>query len=412
LDFGAQPDCSIVCGGIGIARPGVAGLLYTGMIYLDNNATTPLDPAVLEAMLPFLQGHFANPSSGYGASQPVRKALTRAREQVASLLDCSPEEIVFTSGGTEADNAAIFSATQLYPDRRHIITCATEHDAVLNYCAFLEKHRGYEITRLGVSAEGLPRLEELEAALRPGRTAIVSLMWGNNETGVLGPVAEAAALTEKAGVLFHTDAVQAGGKIPVRLRGGNVHYLALSGHKFHAPKGVGVLYVNHRVAFQPWMLGGGQENSRRAGTENVASIVALGAAAELARLHMKSGDDGIGALRDHFEQQLESRVPGVHFNGHRTLRTPNTSSLRIDGVESAAMMVLLDRAGICVSAGSACHTGSHHVSHVLAAMGLTREQAAQTLRVSLSRFTTRAEIDEAAGQFVKAAEKVRSLLPA
>jgi cysteine desulfurase len=237
-------------------------------------------------------------------------------------------------------------------------------------------------------------------------------MWGNNETGVLAPVAEAAALTEKAGVLFHTDAVQAGGKIPVSLRGGHVHYLALSGHKFHAPKGVGLLYVNHRVAFQPWMLGGGQENSRRAGTENVASIVALGAAAEQARKHMGSGEDAIGTLRDHFEKELPERLPGVHINGHRTHRTPNTSSLRIDGVESAAMMVLLDRAGVCVSAGSACHTGSHHVSHVLAAMGLTREQAAQTIRVSLSRFTTRAEIDEALTHFVKAAEKVRSLLPA
>ncbi|HWB07405.1 MAG TPA: aminotransferase class V-fold PLP-dependent enzyme [Verrucomicrobiales bacterium] len=382
------------------------------MIYLDNNATTPLDPVVLEAMQPFLREHFANPSSGYGASQPVRKALGKAREQVAALLDCTPEEIIFTSGGTEADNAAIFSATRLYPDRRHIITCATEHDAVLNYCAFLEKQHGYEITRLSVTPEGIIRIEELEAALRPGRTAIVSLMWGNNETGVLGPVPEAAALAEKAGVLFHTDAVQAGAKIPVSLRGGHVHYLALSGHKFHAPKGVGVLYVNHRVAFQPWMLGGGQENSRRAGTENVAAIVALGAAAEQARLHMESGGDEIGVLRDHFEAELSRRLSGVHVNGHRKLRTPNTSSLRIDGVEAAAMMVLLDRAGVCVSAGSACHTGSLHVSHVLSAMGLTREQASQTLRVSLSRFTTRADVEEALTQFVKAGEKVRSLLPA
>jgi len=385
------------------------------MIYLDNNATTPLDPAVIEAMLPFLREHFGNPSSGYDAARPVRKAVVTAREQVAALLDCTPEEILFTSCGTEADNAAIFSATQLYPDRKHIITCATEHDAVLNYCAWLEKHHGYDITRLGVTPEGLIRLDELEAALRPGRTALVSLMWGNNETGVLAPIAEAAALTEKAGVLFHTDAVQAGGKIPISLRGGHVHYLALAGHKFHAPKGVGVLFVNHRVAFQPWMLGGGQENNRRAGTENVAGIVALGAAAELARHHMErhaGAPDPIGGLRDFFEAELTRRVPGVHINGHPVLRTPNTSSLRIDGVEAAAMMVLLDRAGVCVSAGSACHTGSHSVSHVLAAMGLTREQAAQTIRVSLSRFTTREEIDEALGHFVKAAEKVRSLAPA
>jgi cysteine desulfurase len=385
------------------------------MIYLDNNATTPLDPAVLEAMLPFLREHFGNASSGYEAARPVRKALARAREQVAALLGGTPEEILFTSCGTESDNAAIFSATQLYPDRKHIITCLTEHDAVLSYCAWLEKHHGYEITRLGVTPEGRIRLEELEAALRPGRTALVSIMWGNNETGVLGPVAEASALAEKAGVLFHTDAVQAGGKIPISLRDGQVHYLALSGHKFHAPKGVGILYVNHRVAFQPWMLGGGQENRRRAGTENVAGIVAIGAAAEQARLHMDrhaGRPDPIGELRDYFESELSQRVPDVHFNGAAAPRTPNTSSLRIDGVEAAAMMVLLDRAGICVSAGSACHTGSHSISHVLAAMDLTREQASQTIRVSLSRFTTREEIDSALGQFVKATEKVRSLVPA
>lgn len=386
-----------------------AGLLGVRMIYLDNNATTALDPAVVESMLPFLKEHYANPSSGYQAAKPARRALDKAREQVAGLLGCLPEEIIFTSGGTEADNTAIFSAAQLYPDRRHIVTCAAEHDAVLNYCAWLEKYHGYEITRVGVNADGVVRLDELQAALRPGRTALVSLMWGNNETGVLAPVLEAAALAEQAGVLFHTDAVQAGAKIPVRLEGGNIHYLALSGHKFHAPKGVGVLYVNRRVAFQPSMLGGGQENRRRAGTENVASIVALGEAAELARKHMEIRPGDVQSLRDHFESELLRRLPGVHFHGQTAPRTPNTSSLRINGAEAAAMLVLLDRAGICVSAGSACHTGSSHMSHVLAAMGLSRTQAAQTIRVSLSRFTTRAEIDTVLTQFVTAAEKVRSL---
>jgi cysteine desulfurase len=240
-------------------------------------------------------------------------------------------------------------------------------------------------------------------------------MRGNNETGVVGPVAEASALAEQAGVLFHTDAVQAGGKLPLRLRDSQIHYLALSGHKLHAPKGVGILFVNRRVAYQPWMLGGGQENNRRAGTENVAGIVALGAAAEQARIHLErhaGGSDPIGELRDHFEAQLSRRLSGVHIHGAGAPRTPNTSSLRIDGAEAAAMMVLLDRAGVCVSAGSACHTGSHHISHVLAAMGLSREQAGHTLRVSLSRFTTRSEIDEALGHFVRAAEKVRSLAAA
>ena len=398
---------------IRIAGGPVARLSGERMIYLDNNATTPLDPAVIDVMLPFLREHFANPSSGYLPARPVRRAVDHAREQVAALLDCTPEEIIFTSGGTEADNAAIFSATQLFPDRKHIVTCAAEHDAVLNYCGWLEKHQGYEITRLGVTPDGVFRLEELEAAVRPGRTALVSLMWGNNETGVIAPIAEASALAEKAGVLFHTDAVQAGGKIPLSLRDGQVHYLALSGHKFHAPKGIGVLYVNHRVAFQPWMLGGGQENQRRAGTENVAGVAAIGEAAALALKHIVAEPaDSIGALRDCFESELARRLPGVHFNGSAAPRTPNTSSLRIDGVEAAAMLVLLDRAGVCVSAGSACHTGSSHVSHVLAAMGLTREQAVQTIRVSLSRFTTRADLDTALTHFVSPAEKVRSLIPA
>jgi cysteine desulfurase len=381
------------------------------MIYLDNNATTPLDPLVVEAMLPFLREHFANPSSNYEAAKPVRKALTAAREQTAALLGCTPEEIVFTSGGTESDNAAIFSAARLYPDRKHIITCATEHDAVLNACAWLERHEGFEITRLGVTPDGAVSLDELAATLRPGRTALVSLMWSNNETGVLAPVLEAAALAEQAGVLFHTDAVAAGGKIPMNPGAGHVHYLSLSGHKFHAPKGVGVLYVNRRVAFHPWLLGGGQENKRRASTENVAGIVALGAAAKLARLHMEAGADDTCSLRDRFETELARRLPGVTFHSQGASRIPNTSNLRIAGCEAAAMMVLLDRAGICVSAGSACHTGSHSISHVLAAMGLTREQAGETIRVSLSRFTTGEQVDEAVAQFVKAAEKVRSLKP-
>ena len=317
------------------------------MIYLDNNATTAPDPQVVEAMLPFLREHFANPSSGYAAAKPVRLALARARGQAAALLDVTPEEIVFTSGGSEADNAALFSAVRLFPERKHIITCAAEHDAVLQCCAWLERHEGCEITRLGVSQEGVVSLDELAAALRPGRTALVSLMWSNNETGVLAPVLEAAALAEQAGALFHTDAVAAGGKFPLRLRDSAVHYLALSGHKFHAPKGVGLLYVNRRVAFQPWLLGGGQENRRRASTENVAGIVALGAAAALAQAHL-AGTDGTAVLRDHFECELARRVPGVAINGQGALRAANTSSLRIAGCEAAAMMVLLDRAGVCV----------------------------------------------------------------
>ncbi len=380
------------------------------MIYLDNNATTPVDPAAVEAMLPFLREHFANASSGYAAAKPVRRAFDLARGQTAALLGCGEEEVIFTGGGSESDNAAIHSALHLLPNRRHIVTCSSEHDAVLRPCATLKK-QGCEITRLAPRLDGSLDMESLAAAIRPGQTALVTLMWANNETGVTFPVQQAAALAENAGAFFHTDAVAAGGKVPIKLAGGAIHYLSLSGHKFHAPKGVGVLYVNKRVAFQPWLLGGGQENNRRAGTENIAGIVAVGAAAEAARGHLEGGHDKTAALRDFFESELQRRLYGVHINTGSAPRVPNTSSLRIEGTEAAAMMILLDRDGICVSAGSACHTGSNHISHVLAAMGLGRTEAVQSLRVSLSRFTTKAEIETALVSFVRAAEKVRSLLP-
>jgi cysteine desulfurase len=375
------------------------------MIYLDNNATTQPDPAAVDAMLPFLREHYGNASSGHRAAQPVRRALQKAREQVATFVDCAPEEVVFTSGGTEADNAAIASAIQSYPTRRHLVTCATEHDAVLRYLQWLEESHGYAVTRLPVDANGQMSLDALADAIRPGETALVSIMAANNETGVAAPIVEAAAIAEAQGVLFHTDAVHAVGKMPMRVKESSIHYLALSGHKFHAPKGVGALIVNQRVAFRPSMLGGGQESARRAGTENIASIVALGEAASRAQDDSAS----IGALRDFFEAELLKRVAGTTIHGQSVARSNNTSSLRIHGVEGAAMMVLLDQKGVCVSAGSACHTGSHRSSHVLAAMGLSAEAARETLRVSLSRFTTRAEIDEALMHFAAAAERVRSL---
>jgi cysteine desulfurase len=383
------------------------------MIYLDNNATTPLDAEVREAMLPFLEGHFANPSSGYGLARPVRRAVEQAREQVAALLDCEAEEIVFTSGGTESDNAAILSARRLYPERDHFVTCAAEHDAVLRCLRVLEEREGCRVTRLGTRRDGTVDLEELRSVLEPGRTALVCLMQANNETGVVQPVAEAAAVAESCGALFHTDAVQAAGKLPIRLRGGHVHTLALSGHKFHAPKGVGVLYLNRRVAFAPMLTGGGQEGGRRAGTENVPGIVAIGMACACGQRHLDrvaAGVDPVGLLRDEFERQLKARIEGVAVNGAGAERTPNTSSLRIAGVEAAAMMVLLDQRGVCVSAGSACHTGTHAISPVLAAMGLTAAEARETLRVSLSRMTTADEIRETVEAFVWAVGRVREVL--
>ncbi len=372
------------------------------MIYLDNNATTPLDPSVFAAMRPYLETNFSNPSSGSTAARQAQRAIARAREQVANLLGCEPQEIVFTSGGTEANNAAIFSATELFPQRRHIITAATEHDAVRHYLDWLETKHGYEITRLPVTARGEVSLNQVAAAIRPQETALITIMWANNETGVLHPVSEIAALAAAQDVLFHTDAVQAVGKIPLRMNETSIHTLALSGHKFHGPKGVGALYVTRRIAFQPWLLGGGQENFRRAGTENVAGIVGLGQAAELAQASHDS-------LRDAFEQALRAAIPDVIINGDGAPRLPNTSHVRIPGTQAEGMMILLDKKQISVSAGSACHTGALHSSHVLEAMGIDATAARACLRISFSRLNTTSEMTTAVTAITEAAQKMRSL---
>ena len=386
------------------------------MIYLDNNATTPVDPEATEAMLPFLRESFGNPSSGYALGREAKKAVAEAREKVAALLGAHPEEIIFTSCGTESDNSAIESAVSLYPERKHLVTAATEHDAVLNYCKHLEESRGYSVTVLGVDEGGRIDLAELEEAVRPGETALVSVMWGNNETGVLGPVPEAVAIAESKGVLFHTDAVQSTGKIATDLSDLPVHYLAISGHKLHAPKGVGVLYVKKSARFQPLLIGGGQESSRRAGTENVPYIVGMGVASENARRHLEhigaGNEDHVRQLRDRFEGELKTRLTGVHINGDPVHRTPNTANLRIDGVEANGVIILLDQEGICCSAGSACTTGALKPSHVLTAMGLSPEQARESLRFSFSRFSTAQEMEVALDAVAGAAEKIRSLRPA
>ena len=383
------------------------------MIYLDNNATTQLDPAVLEAMLPFLKDHFANPSSAYSAAKPVRKAVNLAREHAAAFLDCDPDEIIFTSGGTEADNAAILSARRLYPEKNHFVTCSAEHDAVTNCLKSLQASDGIEITSLTTRPDGTIDLDELRHAIRPGRTAMVTLMMANNETGVIQPITAASEIAESSGALFHTDAVQAAAKIPIRLRNSSIHSLALSGHKFHAPKGVGILYINRRTAFSPLLTGGSQENQRRAGTENPAAIAALGTACLLGLQHLESltsHPDPIAALRDHFELQISSLIDGVTINGASAPRTPNTSNLRISGTEAAAMMLLLDQKGVCISAGSACHSGSLQSSPVLAAMGLSPSEARQSLRISFSRFSTLTETNTAITHFISATTRVRSLL--
>jgi cysteine desulfurase len=385
------------------------------IIYLDNNATTQLDPAVIEEMLPFLTKYYGNPSSGYGFAATARKAINLARERLASLLGCEPAEIVFTSGGTESNNAVINSALQLEArgklasgpvhGREHLVTSAVEHSAVLRPCQDLAK-RGCDVTFLGVDTHGNIDVAELEAAIRPG-TALVSIMWANNETGVVFPLEKIAEICREKGVLFHTDAVQATGKIPMRLRDSPINFLSLSAHKFHGPKGVGALYVSRQTRFSPLIAGGGQENGHRGGTENVASIVGLGKAAELALKYLAEGKCNIRSMRDRFEKCVLEAVSGASVNGADAVRLPNTSSLSFQGIESPSALLLLDRQGICCSAGSACRTGSHDASHVLRAMNPSADGARRSLRFSLGRFNTDAEIDSAIEVVPKVIEKLR-----
>jgi cysteine desulfurase len=378
-------------------------------IYLDNNATTPLDPAVIEGMLPFLTKYYGNPSSGYAFAAKARKAVDVARQQLAALLGCEPSEIVFTSGGTESNNAVIQSALQSERRGRHVVTSAVEHTAVLRPCQDLAK-RGCVVMFLGVDQHGNVDVGQLEAALRP-ETALVSMMWANNETGVLLPVEKIAEICRQKGVLFHTDAVQAVGKIPIRLRDTAINFLSLSAHKFHGPKGVGALYVNRRTRFGPLIAGGGQENGRRGGTENVASIVGLGKAAELAAKHLVEGKSSVGSTRDRFEKAILESVSGVSVNGAGAPRIPNTSSLSFEGIESSAALLLLDQHGICCSAGSACRTGSQEASHVLRAMNPAGDGARRSLRFSFGRFNTEAEIERAIEIVPSVVEKLRKTLP-
>ena len=379
------------------------------IIYLDNNATTQLDPAVLEEMLPFLTSCYGNPSSGYQFGAQVRNAVELARERVATLIGCDPGEIVFTSCGTESNNSAINSALQLDGHRQHIVTTAVEHSATHRYCEELAK-RGCAVTFVGVDRKGRIDLEELEHAIRPD-TAIVSVMWANNETGVLFPIEQIAAIAQRKRVLFHTDAVQAAGKIPIQLRGSSINFCSLSAHKLHGPKGVGALYMNRRSAFRPLLIGGGQESGRRGGTENVASIVGFGKAAERAAEMLQEQQTRVRALRDRFETTLLADIPGTEVNGDREARLPNTSSLSFAGVEADAALMLLDRHRICCSAGSACRTGSGETSHVLRAMALPDERIRGSLRLSLGRFNTDADIDRALSDMPRVISKIRALSP-
>jgi cysteine desulfurase len=375
------------------------------MIYLDNNATTAIDPQVLDAMLPYLREQYGNPSSAYSFGKKVARAIDQAREQVASLVHCDPAEIVFTSCGTESDNSAIQSALLIDRDRKHIVTSKVEHSAILKQAETLAR-RGYEISWLDVDEHGLLDLTALEQAIRPD-TAIVSLMWANNETGVLFPIEEIAGICQRKQTIFHTDAVQAVGKVPIDLGSGAIQFLSLSGHKLHAPKGVGALYVNRRARFNPFLIGGSQEEKRRGGTHNTASIVGLGKAAELAAEHLAEENTRVRNLRDRFEQEVMARISGIQINGDPERRLPNTANLAIEGADSEALLMLLDQKGVCCSAGSACTAGALEPSHVLRAMGFSTERARASLRFSFGRFNTEQEVSSAIGILETAVEKVR-----
>lgn len=361
------------------------------IFYFDNNATTRVAPEVVEAMTPFFTERWGNASSAYGFGNQVVKDMDLAREQVAALIGADPREIVFTSCGTEANNTALHSALITQPGKRHVLTTAVEHSANIKYCEYLRR-RGYEVTFLPVESDGSMDLHLLEKSIRPD-TAIVSVMWANNETGVLFPLEEIAAICRSKGVLYHTDAVQVPGKLKVDVDSLGVDFLSLSAHKLHAPKGVGLLYCRYTAPFHSYLIGGGQEKGRRGGTENVPYIVGFGRAAELAMSSIEDENTRIRALRDRLEQSILATIPDTSRNGGRDNRLPNTSNIAFNGCEAEAILLLLDREGICVSSGSACTTGSLTPSHVLTAMGLSSARAKASIRFSLGIYNTAEEVD-------------------
>jgi cysteine desulfurase len=361
-------------------------------IYLDHNATTPLLPRVVDAMLPYLREHFGNPSSGHGYGAAAKKAVERAREQVAALLGCDADEMVFTSGGTEANNLAIFGVTEAREGG--VVTTVIEHPATEAPCAWLEQ-QGRDVTRLRVDSDGRARVEVIAKA-----TALVTVMHSNNETGVLQPVAELARLAHEAGAAVHTDAAQSVGKVPVRVRELGVDLLSIAGHKLYAPKGVGALYVKRGTALRPFALGAGHERGLRPGTENVASIVGLGAACEFAARELEAEAARVQALRDALWQKVLQKVPGLALNGHAQLRLPNTLNVRFPDAAGAA--VLAKAPEVAASTGSACHDGHESASAVILAMGVPPEQALGSVRLTLGRGTTQQEVARAADSLARA----------
>jgi cysteine desulfurase len=379
-------------------------------VYLDHNATTPVEPEVLDAMLPYLREEFGNASSIHTPGQRARAAVETAREQVAALIGARVQEIVFTSGGTESDNHAISGAVSAsHSPAPHVISSPTEHEAVLNSCQQLEKE-GVTLTYLPTNREGLIDLEELHRAITP-ETALITLMHANNELGTVQPLEEIGRIAKEHKVPFHTDAVQSAGKIPIDVNGLGVDLLSLSGHKFYAPKGIGALYIRSGTRLQQFLYGGHHQRGFRPGTENVAGIVGLGKAAEIARTHLADDAARVGALRDRLERGLLQRVPQSRVNGGHAQRTPNTTNILFHGIEAEALVIALDLQGLACSTGAACSSGAVEPSHVLLAIGLTADEARSSIRLSLGRHTTQDEIDRALEIITAAVAQLRALSP-
>jgi cysteine desulfurase len=378
-------------------------------VYADNNATTQVAPEVLESMLPFFKEQFGNPSSMHYLAKPAEQAITAAREQVACLLNADPSEIVFTSCGTESDNAAIRGGLAALPHRKHIITTRVEHPAVRNVCQYLGKN-GYRVTELSVDKMGHLDLDELRETLDDD-TALVSVMWANNETGVVFPVREIADMVKSRGALFHCDAVQAAGKLPIDLRSVNIDLLSISGHKLHAPKGIGVLYIRRGTYFSPLMIGGHQEKGRRAGTENVPYIVGLGKACELALDHLQEEQTRVKPMRDRLEKELLEKALDASVNGDPANRLPNTTSISFKYIEGEAILLMLSVEGIAASSGSACTSGSLEPSHVLRAMGVPFTRVHGSIRFSLSRYNSDEDITHIVEKMVPIARRLREISP-
>jgi cysteine desulfurase len=381
------------------------------VIYLDNNATTKVAPQVVDAMLPYLSEYYGNPSSMHSFGGDVAAEIKQARENIANLIGAaSPDEIIFTSCGTESDGTAIWAAVESYPDKKHIITSRVEHPAIKNLYETLSK-KGYRVTFVPVDGQGRLDLDYFYQNLSE-ETAVVSLMWANNETGVIFPVEEISQEVKNRGIVFHTDAVQAAGKFPIDIKTTGVDMVSLSGHKFHAPKGIGVLYIRKGTKFSPYMIGGHQEHGRRGGTENVASIIALGKAAELAQSHLaEKGYERVGQLRDKLEATLLEKIPQSMVNGDRQHRLLNTTSIAFEYVEGESILLMMNEHGICASSGSACTSGSLEPSHVLRAMGVPFTAAHGSIRFSLSRYTTEEEIDMVIEKLPPIIERLRGMSP-